>query len=111
MHRHTANILTGMHATYMITYRERSKYTHLLTCALSTAREPQPIVFFGTLKGSWCQRAIIINYYGYCDRVRTWGWDGIITNMEHWQGWVCYIRDSLVATRWPKPMCWFDNGD
>lgn len=65
MHRHTANMLTGIHAMYMITYREMSKYTHLLTSALSAAWEPQPIVFFGTLMGSWGQRAIIVTVTEY----------------------------------------------
>lgn len=65
MHRHTANVMTGIHAMYMIIYREMSKYTHWLTSALSVAREPQPIVFFGTLMGSWGQRAIMVTETEY----------------------------------------------
>ncbi len=38
---------------------------HLLTSALSTAREPQPKMFFGTLMGSWCQRAIMVTVTEY----------------------------------------------
>ncbi len=101
--------LTCWQECMQCTWSHTEKGVITCTCSHLLCLRPESL----NQKCFWNTNGIMVSesYYGYCDRVRTWGWDGIITKMEHWQGWVCYIRGSLVVTRWPKPMCWFDNED